>query len=109
MRTLNQQKLNWVIRQMKRGELSVWHIARQQGITPRHARRLFTRFRDAAKPQLGKPGRAMMPVSIEEKQLVSELYEKQPMGATNLEKILSLNGHSIPHNRLHRILKGLKL
>ena len=109
MRTLNQRKLNWVIRQMKQGELSVWHIARQQGITPRHARRLFTRFRDSVKPQLGKPGRAARPVSIEEKQLVAELYEKQPMGATNLEKILSLNGHSIPHNRLHRILKGLKL
>jgi len=109
MRTLNQRKLNWVIRQMKQGELSVWHIARQQGITPRHARRLFARFRDSEKPRLGRPGRGAKRITAEERQVVAELYKKQPMGATNMERILSLDGHSIPHNRLHRILKELKL
>jgi len=105
MRTLNQRRLFWVVRQMKLGELSVWRIAKQVGITPRHARRLFERFKNDKQPRLGKPGRPLQPLATEEVKLVKEFYKTQPMGATNLEQILLLDGHHIPHNRLHRILK----
>lgn len=105
MKTLNQKKLNWVVRQMKLGQLSVWQVARQQGITPRHARRLFARFKDCKQPRLKKPGRPPKPLPVEEVQLVKAFYQKQPMGATNMETVLSVNGQHIPHNRLHRILK----
>lgn len=41
MRKLNNSQLRWIIRGMKRGEFSVYHIARQQGITPRYIRILM--------------------------------------------------------------------
>jgi putative transposase len=94
---------------MKLGTLSVWQIAKQQGITPRHARRLFSRFKDNKQPRLGKSGRPTEPLAAEEILLVKKFYQKQPMGATNMEHILSVNGQHIPHNRLHRILKQEKL
>jgi putative transposase len=106
MKTLNQRKLNWVLKEMRLGQLSVWQIAKQQNITPRHARRLFARFKNCKQPRFKSPGRPAQPVPYEQVQLVKELYDKQPMGATNLEKILSPH---IPHNRLHSILKSLKL
>ena len=106
MRTLNQRKLKWVVRQMKLGDLSVWQIARQQGISPRHARRLFARFKNDKQPRLGKPGRPPEPLPATEVRLVKQFYKKQPMGATNMELVLSVDGKHIPHNRLHRILKA---
>jgi len=105
MRTLNQRKLKWVVRQMRLGELSVWQIAKQQGISPRHARRLFTRFKNNKQPRLGKPGRPPEPLTETEVKLVKQVYKQQPMGATQMEKILSIDGRHIPHNRLHKILK----
>src|SRR3989338_3605529 len=106
MRTLNQRKLKWVVRQMKLGELSVWQIARQQGISPRHARRLYARFKDDKQPRLGKPGRPPEPLPATEVRLVKRFYKEQPMGATNMERVLSVEGKHIPHKRLHRILKA---
>jgi putative transposase len=105
MKTLNQRKLRWVIREMKQGKLSTWQIANQQGITPRHARRLFARFKHCKQPRLNKPGRPAKPITETELLTVKHTYQKQPMGATNMEKILSLHGEHIPHNRLHKILK----
>jgi putative transposase len=90
---------------MRKGELSVWQVAKQQGISARHARRLFARFEHCKQPRLSKPGRPATPLQASEVLLIRELYQRQPMGATQMEKILSLDGHSIPHNRLHRILK----
>jgi putative transposase len=109
MKTLNQRKLNWVIKAMKDGKLSVWQIAKQQGITPRHARRLFARFKDNKQPRLKKPGRPVQPIPENEIQLVKELYVKQPMCATQMEKILSMNGKHMPHNKIHNILKDAGL
>ncbi len=108
MRTLNQRKIRWIVREFKDGRLSNWQIAKQQGITVQHALRVFAKFKDV-KPFLKKPGRPPKPLDIEEVKLVKELYQAQPMGAVNLEKILSLNKHSIPHNRIHKILKAEKL
>lgn len=105
MRKLNKKKIKWIIKHWDLGELSHWRIARQQRITKQHALRVYKRFRACKRPVLLKPGRIPKPVSKEEVKLVIGLYRKQPMGAVNMEKILSMNGHTIPHNRLHRILK----
>ncbi len=83
MRTLNQQKLRWVIRQMKLEKLSVWQVAKTQSITPRHARRLFARFKNSKQPRLKKPGRPPQPIPAHEIAFVKEFYQKQPMGATD--------------------------
>ena len=109
MRKLNKKKIRWIIKHWDLGELSHWRIAKQQDITKQHALRVYKRFKDTKYPVLHKPGRIPKPVSMGEVKLVTRLYKKQPMGAVNMEKILSINGHSIPHNRLHRILKEQNL
>lgn len=105
MRKLNRKKIRWIIKHWELGELSHWRIAKQQGITKQHALRVYNRFRGGKNPKFNKPGRQAQVIPETEILLVRSLYNKQPMGATNLEKILSLNGQHIPHNRLHRILK----
>ncbi|MEK9201687.1 MAG: DDE-type integrase/transposase/recombinase [Patescibacteria group bacterium] len=94
---------------MKKGELSVWQIAKQQHISPRHARRLYSRFKNNKHPLLSKPGRKPKNISKTEMNFVNQFYQTQPMGAVNMERILSYNGQSISHNRLHKILKRLGL
>lgn len=49
MKKLNQRKINWIVREMKRQELTVCRIARQQNITPRHARRVFEKYKGIAR------------------------------------------------------------
>ena len=109
MRKLNKKKIRWIIKHWDLGELSHWRIARQQRITKQHALRVYKRFKDSKRPVLLKPGRAAKPISGREVKLVTRLYKKQPMGAVNMEKVLSMNGHTIPHNRLHKILKEQRL
>jgi len=105
MATLNQRKIRWIVKHWERGELSHWQIAKQQGITKRHALRVFNRYKGVKQPLLFKPGRPRQPLPEAEVRLVKRLYKQQPMGATNMERILSVEGKHIPHNRLHRILK----
>ena len=107
MKKLNERKLRWILRELKRGELSIYRIARQQGVTPRWVRKLRNRFRDRSfsEIQIGVCGRPPKPIPKAEKQLILELYERMPMGAVKLERYLELNDMKhIPHNRIHRIL-----
>ncbi|MGI6589257.1 MAG: hypothetical protein ACOX1V_01175 [Candidatus Iainarchaeum sp.] len=111
MAVLNQRKIRWIIRQIDLGELSVWQIAKQQKITPLHVRRVYTKYKGVQQPKLLKPGRPPTPLSKQEVGLVKRLFAKQPFGAVNMERILSINGKHIPHNRIHKIMKqeGLAL
>ena len=110
MRTLNLRKLRWTVREMHKRELSVYRIAKQQGITPRHARRLYRRYREVELYKLNKTiclqkcGRKPKPSSAEETGAVLEVKRQMGFGAVNLEKVLSERGVKIPHNRIHRIL-----
>ncbi|MBU2100513.1 hypothetical protein KKB11_04735, partial [Candidatus Micrarchaeota archaeon] len=61
MRKLNKKKIKWILKEMQLGKLSVWRIAKQQKITPRHAIRVFTKFRDSKDITLLKPGRTPKP------------------------------------------------
>ncbi|MFA6269053.1 MAG: DDE-type integrase/transposase/recombinase [archaeon] len=105
MAVLNQRKIRWIIRQMDSGELSVWQIAKQQKITPRHARRVYTKYKGIQQPKLLNPGRQPIPISKQQIALVKRLFREQPFGACNMEKILSIDGKHIPHNRIHKIMK----
>jgi putative transposase len=102
---LNQRKIRWIIRELKRGELSAYRIARQQGISKTHLWRIFHRFRDDKKPKLLLPGRKPKPISKEEVETVKNLKEETGLGAVNIEKILSERGERLPHNRIHFILR----
>lgn len=110
MRTLTNRGIRWIIREMRKGELSTYHIAKQQRITPRHARRVYRRYRDV-KPYLidtihiQKPGRKQRSIDEYERHLVVKMYEKMPLCAVKMEKYHEFLGiPRIPHNRIHRIL-----
>jgi putative transposase len=105
MAVLNQRKIKWIIKQIDLGELSVWQIAKQQKITPRHARRVDVKEKGIKQPKLLRPGRKTQPIQKQEIVLIKKLFRKQPFGAVNMEKILSIQGKHIPHNRIHKIMK----
>ncbi|HEC87436.1 MAG TPA: hypothetical protein ENI49_06215, partial [Thermoplasmatales archaeon] len=46
MRKLNQRKIRWIIREMEKGERSVYRIAKLQNVTPRWVRELYRRYRE---------------------------------------------------------------
>lgn len=110
MRKLNLRKIRWIVREMRKGELSVWRIARQQGVTPQYVRRLNKKY-DGIQGYLinkavalRKCGRKQNPPTNEEVEAVINVKKEMGFGATNLEKVLSERGVRISHNRIHRIL-----
>jgi len=107
MRKLNQRKIRWIVREMEKGERSVYRIAKIQQISPRWVREIFNTYKRTGEylyPR--KPGRKSTPISPEDKQLILETRKKHPLaGAVALEKIMDAQGVHIPHNRIHRFLK----
>ena len=109
MKKLNQRKIRWIVREMKKGELTVCRIARQHKITPRHARRVFEKYKDDKKPKLLPCGRKPRPVTQEEVKTILRTRKEHPFGAVNLQAILDEKGMHIPHNHIHKVLKQEKL
>ena len=107
MKKLNLRQIRWIIREMKRGEQSVYRIARTQRVSPRWVRKLFERFKSTAlyKIRLKEPGRKPEPFTDSEVFNVSLAKSKFGLGAVNLETILTERGAHISHNRIHQILK----
>jgi len=111
MRKLNQKKIRWIVKEMEKGNRSVYRIAKIQQVTPRWIREIYNTYKKTGEylyPQ--KPGRKTSPISLKDKQLILEIRKKHPLaGALSIEKILDSQGIHIPHNRIHRILKEEKL
>ena len=106
MRTLNTRKLRWIMHRIEDGDMSIYRIAKAQGVTPRHIRRLYKRFKDVpiTYTKLTRPGRPPRPSSESEINAVREVKENYGFGAVNIEGVLSEKGINIPHNRIHQIL-----
>lgn len=111
MKKLNLRKIRWILREMKKGEQSVYRIAQIQQVTPRWVRYLVERFKDTPlyKVRLKEPGRKPSPISKEEIEVIKLAKEKYGLGAVNLETFLKEKKIFIPHNRIHHVLKKLKL
>ena len=107
MKKLNLRKIRWIIREMKKGELSVYQIAKLQKISQRWVRQLPRKYAGVPlyKIRLFKCGRKPKPIPQEEVDLVVGIAKETGYGALTMEKILAENGVKIPHNRIHRILK----
>ncbi len=105
MRKLNQRKIRWVVRELERGKLSAYRIAKQQGISKAYAWRLFHKFRGVEHPKLLACGRRPKPFDAQEVLLVKRKFAEMGFGAVNLEKLLAAEGVVIPHNRIHAIMK----
>jgi len=104
MKKLNKKKIQWIVREVERREQGVWSIARQQKISPRHARRVAKKYKDNKNPKLKKCGRKPREITQEEKDLVVKTYKEYLASATMIEQILDEKGVHINHNRIHRIL-----
>jgi len=107
MKKLNQKKIRWIVKEMKKGDRSAYRIAKIMHISPRWVRELYRVHQETGQYVFPKkPGRKPRLVSDEEINLILETREKHPIsGALALEKILDSKGIHIPHNRIHRILK----
>lgn len=104
MRKLNQRKIRWICREA--GQLSNWQIAKTQKITPRHARRVYEKYKNVKHPGLLPSGRSPKAIKPETIDFVLKVRKEHPLGAVSLEKLLDFReGVHVPHNRLHRILK----
>jgi putative transposase len=92
---------------MREGEMSVYQIAKQQGVTEQWCRELYRRFDGIPlyKIKLGKPGRKPKPLSEEAIQAVIQAKEQYKFGAVNTESVLKGKGINISHNRIHAIFK----
>ena len=110
MRKLTNRGMKWVIREARRGEQSIYRIAKQQEITPRHARRLRLRYENVQgylidQIHLQKPGKRPKQIDDDERRIVLETYERMPLCAVKMEKYHELLGiPRIPHNRIQKIL-----
>jgi len=105
MAKLNQRKIKWIVRQWDLGELSHYQIAKQQKISVQHAQRVVIKYAGVQQPKLLNPGRQPESIPKQQVELVKRLFREQPFGACNMEKILSIDGKHIPHNRIHKIMK----
>jgi putative transposase len=107
MKKLNQKKVRWIVREMDKGERSVYRIAKMMGVTPQWIREIHrTYHRLHCYPYPKKSGRKPQPIPEDERTLVLDTRKEHPIsGAIALEKILDARGMHIPHNRIHRILK----
>ena len=92
--------------------MSVYRIAKQQGITPRYVRMLRRRYQDVPAYQVEKIrmltcGRKPKPIENYERKMVLNMYEKMPLCAVKMEKYHELLGiPRMPHNKIHRILRA---
>lgn len=107
MRKLNKKKVRWIIREMEKGEISAYRIAKIQKISQRYAWMLYRRYQETGEyPYPKRPGRKPRPITEQERKDVKDMKKEHPLsGACTLERLLRKVGKHIPHNRIHRILK----
>ena len=92
-----------MIREMQKQELSVWQIAKQQGVSQRHARRLRARFQKPADFSIQRCGRKPQPLTIQEEQAVLNAHAEFGFGALSLENVLKTR-QPVSHNKIHAVL-----
>lgn len=106
MRKLNQRKIRWIVKELKKGELSRYQVAKLQRISEVHTWRVFKKYNGVKKPKLRPCGRIPTPLTYDEIAAVKIAKAKYGFGAVYLEKVLAERGVHMPHNRIHRILKS---
>ena len=110
MGKLNKKKVRWIIKEHRKGELSVYRMALLQDVTPRHVRRIVDRYKDMKLYKVGKEerrprGRPPKQIEENERKTILQFYEKAPICAVKMERYHELFGiPRIPHNRIQRIL-----
>ena len=109
MKKLNQRKIRWIVKEIDKGGLSKYSIAKQQKITPQHAGYVYKKYKGIDKPKLLPSGRKTKEISEEEKKIVENTFKEYCVCAVTMEAILDERGVHIPHNRIHTTLKEKQL
>lgn len=108
MTKLNQRKINWVMKELEKKELSVNHIAKVQGITARRVRQL-REYKDKTGEVFSlkvERETCLKPLKYEEICIIHDAREKYKFGSTLLERIIDKEYKvHIPHNRIQDILE----
>ncbi len=77
MKKLNQKKVKWVVREMDKGERSVYRIAKTMKITPQWAREIHRTYPKTGEyPFPQEPGRKPRLISTEERNLILEVRKR---------------------------------
>ena len=93
-----------MVHELHKRELSVWQIARQQGVSQRHARRLRQRFQQPRDFTLQACGRRPQPATPEQERLILSLHAQYGFGARSLENVTNATKQHVPHNKIHAVL-----
>ncbi|MFH1306827.1 MAG: DDE-type integrase/transposase/recombinase [Candidatus Micrarchaeota archaeon] len=106
MAKLNKRKINWIMKQLREGIMSIRQIARMQKVSPRRIRQLreYKSNTGRAFCLSAKRKQRSTPLTPDEIDLVLLLRRNYHVGATFLEKILKKQGTPLPHNKIQDIL-----
>lgn len=107
---LDPVKVEWILRQKGRGTCNRT-IADSMKVSVRRVQELWSAYTTTGDiPLLKRPGRKRVEASEEEKRIVARAYGEYRRGALMLERVIAvIYGASIPHNRIHRVLKSMGL
>ena len=109
---LDPVKVEWIIRQKQKGQLTNRTIARSMGVSPIWVKKLWRRYRIEGKiPELGRQGRKTSPgLSQRDRETIVEARKEYKASAVLLERIIdAFFAVHIPHNRIHGVLKEMGL
>jgi len=104
---LNERKIRWIIQQKLRGR-GAGEIALIQRVSHRRIEQIWQAYKQTGiPPTLKTPGKPKgSPVRLHEAALVLKAYDELKVNALTLEHVLrNVYGITMPHNRIHMILK----
>ena len=107
MRTqLTERAIRYAITQIRRGRPKA-EVAAEIGVSARHVRRLWARFRKTGKHHvpLRRGRRAAAPPAPGEVQAVLDLHGREPLGVQRTVNALRLAGRFITYYRAYRIMR----
>ena len=104
---LSLEKKGWIIKQKKIGKLTASQIAMSQGISRRYVQKIWVTYKKEGLKE--KPlGRPEEELPLETKDRIINL-RKEGHGIRRIEGLLKLEGISVSHNKIHRLLTKLSM
>jgi len=104
---LSLEKKEWIIKQKKIGKLAASQIAMSQGISRRYVQKIWVTYKKEGLKE--KPlGRPEEELPLETKDRIINL-RKEGHGIRRIEGLLKLEGISVSHNKIHRLLTKLSM
>lgn len=102
---LNIEKKRWIVRQKEHGKLSDSEIAMAQGISRRYVQKIWVAYQNEGltEKSLGRP-EDKLSLKIRKKIIT---LRKKGHGIRRIEGLLKVEGISVSHNKIHKLLTRL--